>query len=112
MRNATVLAGVLLLALAGPARADKIITQRATDYRSLGTRPEIFVPYTTNGRSAILWSNYVAPRIYASPTVDDPVHPQVKPVFNLIYYGSTQGFGDRSNGATPREGTATLFRHK
>ena len=27
-----------------------------------------------------------------------------KPVFNLIFYGSTQGFGDASNGAQPRPG--------
>jgi hypothetical protein len=29
-------------------------------------------------------------------------------VYNLIFYGSTQSFGDRSNGATPRIGSPTL----
>jgi len=44
----------------------------------------------------------VAPLIYKSPSVDDPKNPQAKPVFNLIFYGAKQGFGDKSNGAAPR----------
>jgi hypothetical protein len=59
------------------------------------------VPYLTTGSTAIM-STYVAPRIYASPIVDSPRYPEAKPVFNLIFYGSRQAFGDRSNGATPR----------
>jgi len=42
----------------------------------------------------------VAPYIYASPIVDDPRYPQTKPVFNLIFYGASQAFGDQQNGAT------------
>ena len=44
----------------------------------------------------------VAPRIYSSPIVDDPANPQARPVYNLIFYGGRQAFGDRSNGAVPR----------
>jgi hypothetical protein len=46
--------------------------------------------------------NGVAPRIYSSPTVDDPKNPQAKPVYNLPFYGAVQGYGDASNGAKPR----------
>jgi hypothetical protein len=45
----------------------------------------------------------VAPRIYSSPIVDDPRNPQARPVYNLIFYGGQQAFGDRSNGAAPRK---------
>ena len=70
--------------------------------RRRGVKPNIFVPYTTNGVSTLGIANGVAPRIYLSPSVDNPQDPQTKPVFNLPFYGAVQGFGDRSNGAVPR----------
>jgi hypothetical protein len=55
----------------------------------------------TTGRSA--FNGYsVAPKVYSSPTVDDAKNPGSKPVYNIIFYGSKQAFGDTSNGATPR----------
>jgi hypothetical protein len=69
--------------------------------RVTGTRPDITVPYLNNGFNAFNAAN-VAPKIYSSPVVDDPKAPQAKPVFNLIFYGSREHFGDRSNGAGPR----------
>jgi hypothetical protein len=94
-------AGAVLLA-AGNARADHTGSLRTNGQRSNGARTDITVPYLTSGGSAFLRGSGVAPRIYNSPTVDDPKYPQAKPVFNLIYYGSKQGFGDKSNGAKPR----------
>ena len=58
--------------------------------------------YTTLGAYS------VAPRIYSSPTVSDPTNPNVRPVFNLPFYGSRQSFGDRSNGAVSVPGAIPL----
>jgi hypothetical protein len=96
------LAGVLLLAATAVASADRVPTTRSPGQRSNGVRPDITVPYTTDGRSAFMIDGRVSPRIYSSPIMDDPKNPQSKPVFNLIFYGSVQSFGDRSEGATPR----------
>jgi hypothetical protein len=99
------LAGVgtvaVLLALSDSAWADRVPSTRTAGQSNFGTRQDITVPYLTTGRSAF-GAYSVAPRIYASPTVDDPKNPQAKPVFNLIFYGSVQSFGDKSNGATPK----------
>jgi hypothetical protein len=91
----------LLVAAVGEVRADRTVTVRSGGQRANGTRVDITVPYLTNGRNAFGAAN-VAPLIYKSPTVDDPKHPQAKPVFNLIFYGAKQGFGDKSNGAKPK----------
>jgi hypothetical protein len=91
----------VLLAVTGSLRADRTPTARTTGPRNTGGRSDITVPYLTTGSSTFMQGS-VAPRIYASPVVDDPKHPQSKPVFNLIFYGAKQGFGDKSNGATPR----------
>ncbi|HMF12702.1 MAG TPA: hypothetical protein VKE94_10365 [Gemmataceae bacterium] len=87
--------------LAGLASADRTPTMRTSGVRNTGTRPDITVPYLNNGTNAFHAAN-VHPRIYASPNVGDPNSPPTKPIFNLIFYGSTQGFGDKSNGAGPR----------
>lgn len=96
------LAGISLLAATSVASADRVPVMRTPMVRSHGVRPDITVPYTTDGRSTIIISRSVSPQIYSSPIMDDPKNPQSKPVFNLIFYGSVQSFGDRSNGATPR----------
>lgn len=100
--------GLLTLALvgalvvdAGTARAERTPSMRTSGMRSTGARRDITVPYLTTGYSAFMPYS-VAPRIYASPIVDDPRYPQVKPVYNLQFYGAQQAFGDRSNGATPK----------
>lgn len=98
-------AGLVAAALmAGAARADRVPSSKAMLPPDPGARANITVPYLTNGWSNLgVWSG-VAPRVYQSPIVDDPRNPQVKPVFNLIFYGSTMQFGDASNGAAPRPG--------
>ncbi len=103
---AGLLAAGLLLAGSAVARAERVPITRTSGQKSNGARTDITVPYLTTGNSAFM-GNSVAPKIYASPSVDDPAHPQVKPVYNLIFYGSVQGFGDKSNGATPRTAPLT-----
>jgi hypothetical protein len=91
-----------LTALADAASAARTPTMRTEGTRSTGTRVDISVPYLTTGASAFMPGS-VAPRIYSSPIVSDPVNPQARPVFNLIFYGARQSFGDKSNGAVLRE---------
>jgi hypothetical protein len=89
------------LAIASTATADRTPTVRAAGQRTTGTRPDITVPYLNHGLNAFQ-ADGVAPRIYSSPAVDNPVNPLPRPIFNLIFYGSNQRFGDKSNGAGER----------
>jgi hypothetical protein len=97
---AALVLGTLLTA--GPARAERVPGTKTENVPSTGSRVDITVPYLTTGRSTLM-QGAVAPRIYASPTVTDTANPGAKPVFNLIFYGSSQSFGDKSNGAEPRQ---------
>ena len=102
-RGAMAFAALALVVLsAAPVRAERTSGARVATVLNNGARGDITVPYTTNGRSAILTGTGVAPRVYDSPIVDDPKNPQAKPVYNLIFYGAVQAFGDKSNGATPK----------
>ncbi len=88
------------LLLAASARADRVPSSKAYYPTFPGVRPQITVPYTTNGGTTLGVYQGVAPRIYNSPNVADPQYAgSAKPVFNLIFYGSGQGYGDASNGA-------------
>jgi hypothetical protein len=89
----------LLVAGAGRAQAERTPMTRTSGQRNTGARNDITVPYLTTGKTAF-GAYSVAPRVYASPIVDDPKNPQAKPVYNIIFYGSKQAFGDKSNGAT------------
>jgi hypothetical protein len=127
-RFAGLLLAAAVLLTSGTAWADHTPTARTPGQRSTGSRTDITVPYLTTGNSAFM-PGYVQPKIYASPTVtpygqtvgvvreadggvspreyaspqvNDPTNPQARPVYNIIFYGSVQGFGDRSNGAVPR----------
>src|SRR4051794_18091239 len=101
-RLAALLAVALFLSAVGDASAERVPSPRSSGQKSTGARQDSSVPYLTTGNSAFMATGKVAPRIYASPTVDDPKNPQAKPVYNLIFYGAAQSFGDRSNGATPK----------
>lgn len=105
--------GVVLLASgllfdAGAAGA-QTPTQRTKGQRSTGARRDISVPYLTTGNSAFM-PGKVAPRIFSSPIVDDPLNPQARPVYNLPFYGGVQAFGGKSNGAVPRANYPTQMR--
>jgi hypothetical protein len=92
----------LLLVLVGTAEAERVPMTRTQGQKSTGARIDISVPYTTNGRTAFGVYSGVSPRIYSSPIVDDPKNPQVKPVYNLPFWGAYMSFGDKSNGAAPK----------
>jgi hypothetical protein len=96
------LAAALVALTASPAHADRVPSSKTVLPKSTGTRPDITVPYGTNGTSTLGVYQGVAPKIYNSPNVEDKKDPDVKPVFNLPFWGSIQSFGDRNNGATPR----------
>jgi hypothetical protein len=98
--TAVVVAAGLALA-AGAARADRVPGEKTVIPPSTGSRVDITVPYLTTGYTTLM-PGAVAPRIYASPNVEKPQYPQIKPVFNLIFYGSGMSFGDKSNGAEQR----------
>src|SRR3954451_5795173 len=99
--GAAALAAVLAL-LTSTARAERVPSSKVQIEPQHGARPDIRVPYTTNGSSNLGVANGVAPLIYKSPVVDDPKEPQARPVFNLPFYGAVQAFGGASNGAMPR----------
>ena len=96
-------AAAAVLALLTPAaRAERVPSSKVQIEPQHGVKPDIRVPYTTNGNSNLGVANGVAPRIYSSPVVNDPANPQARPVFNLQFYGSVQAFGGASNGAMSR----------
>lgn len=92
----------LFLLSASASRADRVPSQKAVLPRDPGARGDITVPYLNNSFTALGVYQGVAPRIYASPTVYDPNNPQIRPVFNLPFYGATMSYGDRSNGAVSK----------
>jgi peptidoglycan hydrolase-like protein with peptidoglycan-binding domain len=91
-----------LLLTANGVRADRVPSSRAISEPNPGVRGYAFVPYTTNGFSTLGVYGGVAPRVYASPDVGNPGNVQIKPVYNLPYYGAVRSFGTVSDGATSR----------
>lgn len=91
----------VLVILVGSAQAGRVPSTRTAGQKSTGARQDITVPYLTSGKSAF-GAYAVAPKIFSSPIVNDTRNPQSRPVFNLIFYGSQQSFGGKSNGATPK----------
>ena len=111
MQRLSFFAGPLALGMcvlaAGAARAERVPSSKAVGPAMSTSRAPVFVPYTTNGNST-LGAYHVAPRIYSSPTVNDPANPGTRPVFNLPFYGARQGYGDRSNGVVSVPGAIPL----
>jgi hypothetical protein len=97
------LALIVALALAAPAWAYRVPSSRTqlvnTAAPSRGV--DLTVPYTTNGFSTLgVWQG-VSPRIISDPLLSPPSNPQIKPVFNLQFYGSRLGPSDGMIGAQP-----------
>jgi hypothetical protein len=92
----------LFLVTVNTVRADRVPSQKAVLPRDPGSRGDITVPYITNGFTTLGVYQGVAPRVYAAPTVNDPNNPQIRPVFNLQFYGATRSLGDRSDGAVSK----------
>ena len=91
-----------LLLLPAAVRADRIASSKVQIQPNPGTRPEVYVPYTTNGINNLGVYQGISPRTYASPVVEDTSNPGARPVFNIPFYGGVQSFGGLSNGAVPR----------
>jgi hypothetical protein len=93
---------VLFLFTMNAVHADRVPSQKAVLPRDPGMRGDITVPYLNNGFTTLGVYQGVAPLVYAAPTVYDPNNPQIRPVFNLPFYGATRSFGDRSDGAVSK----------
>ena len=91
-----------VLVLAGTASADRTSTARTGGPRDSGSRPDITVPYLSNAGSMYV-GNGVAPAVLGKPGVGGNPDLQVKPVFNLIYYGSSLNNNNSFGGAMPRQ---------
>jgi hypothetical protein len=98
------LAALLALGITIFASADALArtpTMRTTGQRDPGVKGDHAVPYLTTGNSAF-FSGFVGPQIISCQNVIDPVSSNAKPVYNIIFYGAKQSFGDKFNGATSR----------
>lgn len=97
------LALTVALALAAPAWAYRVPSRKTqlvnTAAPSRGV--DITVPYLTNGPTTLGVYQGVSPRIYSSPELYPPSNPQVKPVFNLPFYGGRLGPSAQVIGAAP-----------
>jgi len=92
---AVLAAGLLVEA----AAADRVVSQKVEGPRVYGARPEVYVPYTTNGTGNLGVAQGVAPIIYGAPGLGNTG----KPVYNLIFYGSRQWSNSGNTGAMPGE---------
>src|SRR5438093_1409049 len=93
--------GLLAVLLTAPAWADRTPSVRSQGQRDNGTRVDITVPYLTTGNTAF-GAYKVAPRIFTSPSADDPANPGARPAYNLPFYGARMGFGSGFNGCIPK----------
>src|SRR5262249_19318238 len=79
-------ATLALALLAGAARADRVPSFKVEVQPQHGVRPDIRVPYLTDGYSNLIRYGRVEPFVYGSPIVDDRANPQSRPVYNLPFY--------------------------
>jgi hypothetical protein len=104
LRSTAPFALAALLLIAGLARAERVPSRKTVYPGSSGARQDITVPYLTNGYSTLGVWNGVEPFIYSKPGLGNVDDAQVRPVFNLIYYGSRQNYNSSNPGAFPRPG--------
>jgi hypothetical protein len=100
--SATLFALGLLLATTGMANAERVRSVRIVTYPSTGARHDITVPYTTNGLSTLGVYSGVGPLIVSQPGLGTVNDAQVRPVYNLPFYGGSQSFNSDSFGAIER----------
>lgn len=103
MRIVLTLPMFVVMALATTAEAGRVPSYKTEIVPSSGARPDIFVPFLTNGRSTLGVANGVSPIILQQPGLGTENDAQLRPVFNLIYYGSQQAPNSSFMGAIPRE---------
>ncbi|MFO0880088.1 MAG: hypothetical protein U0840_22300 [Gemmataceae bacterium] len=94
----------LVLLTPAPVEAGRVPSAKTQIVPANGARPDIYFPYTTNGRNNLGVWNGVQPWIYDQTAVGtNKPNAQGKPVYNLIYYGSSTGNSSDFNGAMPRQ---------
>ncbi len=98
----TMIALAVVLLADSALRAERIPSSKVQIDPQHGTKPDIRVPYLTNTNGNLGVYQGVAPRIYSTPIVDDLRYPQVRPVYNLPFYGGVMKFGSGSNGVADR----------
>lgn len=96
----TIVSFVLLSASAEAARVPSSKADRNYNY---GARPDITVPYLTNGRSTLGVAPGVSAIISPSPGLGGEKGDTQRPVFNLIFYGSHKSSSPDFIHATQRE---------
>jgi hypothetical protein len=103
-------ATLALALLAGAARADRVPSSKVEVQPQHGVRPDIRVPYLTDGPGNLIINRRVEPFVYGSPIVDDRANPQSRPVYNLPFYGAKMQYGGYQNGAADRTNPYPLSR--
>jgi hypothetical protein len=81
-----------VLGVAGLADAERVPSAKAITLPSTGARPDVTVPYTTNGRSTLGVYSGVSPRVADEPGLGENNDAQVRMVYNLPFYGAKQSF--------------------
>ena len=92
----------LLLALSSSADAARVPSAKADRTNNYGAKPDITVPYLTNGSSTLGVAQGVSAIIAPSPGLGGDKGDTQRPVFNLIFYGSQKSAGSDFNHATKR----------
>lgn len=102
MKRLLLISGVAALFLGWNAQLEaRVPMTRNPGIRTAGIRGDRSVPYLTTGRTAF-GAYSVGPKIVSSPNVIEKENPGAHPVYNIIFYGAVQSFGDKFNGATAR----------
>ena len=92
----------LFLALTSSADAARVPSSKADRTNNFGAKPDITVPYLTNGPSTLGVTQGVSAIIIASPGLGGEKGDTQRPVFNLIFYGSQKSSGPDFSFATQR----------
>ena len=91
-----------LLALAASTEGARVPSSKADRTNNFGARPDITVPYLTNGRSTLGVAQGVSVIIAPSPGLGGEKGDTQRPVFNLIFYGSWKSSSPDFDFATKR----------
>lgn len=91
-----------LLTVSTSARAERVLSRKTQIVPSSGARVDIFTPHLTNGRSTLGVWNGVAPIIVQHPGLGTENDAQLRPVYNLFYYGAAKAPNSSFMGCIPR----------
>ena len=92
----------IFLALTASSDAGRVPSSKADRTNNFGVKPDITVPYLTNGPSTLGVTQGVSAIIIASPGLGGEKGDTQRPVFNLIFYGSQKSSSPDFSHATQR----------